>query len=352
MRKTAALITIFTLFFLGTLFLLHTRLKKGESFPEYSSLRADPVGTKVLFESLRRIKHLNVTRNYQSLQKVTYTESTIFFINIDPGDLTARNLFTDQIDTLLRRENRVVISFGKCLSSQNIAGSFHSEKKESTAFNPGIRFECESVRKSEVTDSANVFRGMNWPGSLQLYPDSTWKVLVSRESCMVLGEKKVYGGELIVINNGYNLSNQGLRENSRAIQSNPLISYCIGSSSTVIFDEWHHGIVKRMGVSALIQKFGFIPVIVFLMLWFLLLVWHINGINSKISEPRTVRPDESEADTLLLLLTSKIPPAKLDENCRQEWQESFAERILPPETGKNLIEKYNSLYKQLTKKIL
>jgi hypothetical protein len=349
MLKTGLLISFLILFCLGCFFLLDLRFKKGESFPEYSSLRADPLGTKVFFESLQRLKYLQVSRNYQCPEKVSYTKSVLIFLDINPDLFIVGSVFTRYVETLLRRENRVVISFSdrQLFGSELLKSSYNSD--DSVDFNPGIRFKSEPVKTSETTNSVDIFKGMLWPGSLQLFSDSTWCKIVTRDSSMVLGEKNVQKGELIILNNGYNLCNQGLQENNKTILSNPLIPYCIGTFSTIIFDEWHHGIVKRMGVSALVQKFGFTPVIVFFIIWFLLLAWYINGYNTKVCIPETNIADESETDSLLLLLSSKISETKIIETCKQEWKNSFPSKEIPVEDGKNTIEKYNSLFKKLTK---
>lgn len=49
---------------------LRTRYDTGESYPEYSSLRADPQGTRALFESLGQLPGVETTRNFERLDKL------------------------------------------------------------------------------------------------------------------------------------------------------------------------------------------------------------------------------------------------------------------------------------------
>ena len=49
---------------------LRARYDAGESYPEYSSLRADPQGTRVLFESLGQVPGVETARNFERLDKV------------------------------------------------------------------------------------------------------------------------------------------------------------------------------------------------------------------------------------------------------------------------------------------
>ncbi|MDB6139626.1 MAG: hypothetical protein JWO94_2698 [Verrucomicrobiaceae bacterium] len=50
--------------------LLRTRYDTGESYPDYSSLRADPMGTRALFESLGRLPGVEAVRNFEHLDKL------------------------------------------------------------------------------------------------------------------------------------------------------------------------------------------------------------------------------------------------------------------------------------------
>ena len=49
---------------------LRARYDTGESYPEYSSLRADPQGTRALFESLGQLPGVETTRNFERLDKL------------------------------------------------------------------------------------------------------------------------------------------------------------------------------------------------------------------------------------------------------------------------------------------
>ncbi|MFC1462984.1 hypothetical protein ACFLQU_05185, partial [Verrucomicrobiota bacterium] len=70
-RKTVVLLMAVALLFacgIGRLFVL--RYKSGDIYPVYSSLRADPLGTKAFYESLARCRQVKVTRNYEDIRKL------------------------------------------------------------------------------------------------------------------------------------------------------------------------------------------------------------------------------------------------------------------------------------------
>jgi hypothetical protein len=56
---------------------IKTRFEAGDTYPPYSSLRSDPVGSRALFEALEITPRLKVERNYRSLE----------FIKGQPGDV-------------------------------------------------------------------------------------------------------------------------------------------------------------------------------------------------------------------------------------------------------------------------
>lgn len=346
MRKTGILIFTFLVFFAGTILIFQSRFRKGETFPDYSTLKADPLGSLALFESLQKTPGLTVTRNYSSTSIADISNSTIFFIGIQPFIFEMEGSPVSSIDSLLKKGNRVIVSF---LDPPLFAPSStlpDSTGKSNVLFTRSIKFKSKNSDTACVRSSDSLFKAVTWPGALNLQADSTWKTIVSRDSFMLLGEKKVHTGVLVVLHDGYNLSNQGLRDNLTRSGSNPLIPYLTGNTANIIFDESHHGIVKRMGISVLLQKTGFTPVIVFLCIWFFLLIWYIQGITAKI-QPSSMNYSQQHdtPDSLQLILTSRISPKKIVQICRDEWRKSFPALQLPDPEGKTNVEQYNSQIK-------
>ena len=57
-------------FLAGAVNLFLLRFEAGDVYPVYSSLRADPLGTKILYEGLEGIEGMTVSRNYRALPKL------------------------------------------------------------------------------------------------------------------------------------------------------------------------------------------------------------------------------------------------------------------------------------------
>lgn len=72
-NRTGAWLVLAAIFILGAAALssiLRARYDTGESYPAYSSLRADPLGTRALFESLAQLPGVESTRNFERLDKL------------------------------------------------------------------------------------------------------------------------------------------------------------------------------------------------------------------------------------------------------------------------------------------
>ena len=54
----------------GIVRLIGLRLEKGDIYPAYSTLRADPLGSKALFDALESIEGREVRRNFRPLREL------------------------------------------------------------------------------------------------------------------------------------------------------------------------------------------------------------------------------------------------------------------------------------------
>src|ERR1700688_313697 len=92
-------------------------LQTGAAYPEYSSLRSDPMGTMALYESLGKV--MKVDRLYKSrLRSDPGLGTTIFILGVEP--VAWAKLKSDtlkQYEELTAKGARLVIAF---LPSQNL----------------------------------------------------------------------------------------------------------------------------------------------------------------------------------------------------------------------------------------
>ena len=104
---------LLAIFIIGVVQLLLLRFKSGDVYPPYSSLRSDPLGARVFYESLRRLNTVAVQRHFQSLSNMPFAENTtIFYLGASISDwVFVSEDFINTVDRLAFAGSRLVISF-------------------------------------------------------------------------------------------------------------------------------------------------------------------------------------------------------------------------------------------------
>src|SRR5687768_18470710 len=67
-------------FCLGLVKLFQLRFSTGDVYPPYSALRADPLGTKIFYESLRALPGVTAGRNERQLDHLGRGEGAVIFL--------------------------------------------------------------------------------------------------------------------------------------------------------------------------------------------------------------------------------------------------------------------------------
>ncbi len=99
------------LFSFGAWEVMIAPLTTGDIYPPYSTLRADPMGAKALFESLAEQPALDVARLYEGRSPMP-CETTLFILGVDSVEWSAapQPVF-DEYESLLKNGGRIVIGF-------------------------------------------------------------------------------------------------------------------------------------------------------------------------------------------------------------------------------------------------
>src|SRR5262245_56883961 len=96
-------------FLFGLALLFHLRFEAGDIYPEYSSLRADPLGAKALYESAGKL--LVARRNYQALSKLGHgRQTTLFYLGVEQDDLELTPDEWSDFESFVAGGGRLVIS--------------------------------------------------------------------------------------------------------------------------------------------------------------------------------------------------------------------------------------------------
>src|SRR5437867_3874021 len=110
MKNFALLLLIALGFGYGLIRLFDLRFQAGDVYPPYSSLRADPLGAKALYESFDHL--LRVERNFKPLPKLQSGSETAFFmLALEPRQLRINPAELKELERYVLTGGRLVLSF-------------------------------------------------------------------------------------------------------------------------------------------------------------------------------------------------------------------------------------------------
>ena len=85
----ALCVLVAVVFAIGLFQIFRIRLVAGDLYPEWSSLRSDPDGTRVLFDSLAATGRVVTVRKYKPLAQSPERGATILFLGYSPNSLVS-----------------------------------------------------------------------------------------------------------------------------------------------------------------------------------------------------------------------------------------------------------------------
>ena len=127
-----ALVGILVLAVVALVSVLHTRYDTGEGYPGYSSLRADPLGTRGLFESLGRIPGVTSVRNFERLDKLQGApRQTLLLCGLDARSFdTGGDLDTKALARFAAAGGRLVITLSPSGETNRMERAIHRASDE------------------------------------------------------------------------------------------------------------------------------------------------------------------------------------------------------------------------------
>jgi hypothetical protein len=293
--KAAALAAALAAVFLGGLVALFTAdFAGGEVYPEYSTLRADPDGAKLLFDSLARLPGLTVTRNFMPVQSLTSEslapdESTVVLLGlheIDPAEL----------EQLANRGHRVVAALRE---------DWRPEPKESDEI-----FKQWQVRIEVDTEKDHAY-------PLYFSKAQGWNPMERAGEKLIAIERPFGHGTVALLAASDDFSNASVAASDRL----PQVTAALGANSRIVFDESHLGIAESGSVVGLARRFRMMGLAGGLAIVAALFIWR-NGSSFPVrqaSRPVSSLTGRTSAAGLLTLLHKHVPTRELTAACWQEW---------------------------------
>jgi len=290
-------ILLCALFTYGLIRLFSVQFAAGDVYPEYSSLRTDPGGAKLLFDSLTLTPGVMVSRNFAPLDAIEENAATIFLLALSPADFgAAEDPYLKTIEQLAGRGNRIVASMDSSLRG-------HPEQARELARRWHVRFGTD-------TEKSHAHR-------LYFSEARDWQAL-DRAGSKLLAIQRAFGkGSVVLISESQDFSNQS----TAAMDRLALVSAALGSNSRVVFDEAHFGIAESGSVVALARRFRLTGMAVGLAICAALFLWkNASSFPPPAAVPRTERlAGRTSLSGLVTLLRRHVPPADLAATCWREW---------------------------------
>lgn len=337
------------LFGFGLFRLIHLRFRTGDLYPKYSSLRADPLGCKALYETLDRMRQVRVERRFRRTGPVASSADVVLFHLGNPPSGGMFGSEGEKLETFVKQGGRLALSFyapeGWGGASERKAAGKPAEDAPGPEFklqepHPmhnrwGAKLGFRLVRDSGIQAGAGGGQArLKARGRPLLRPSIPWHSTLAfdgmTEEWTVLyavGERPVvmereYGlGRVVALAESYLFSNESLRERPQS----HLVLALLGNRRRVVFDEVHMGILENTGVAGLALKYGLEGLFAGLLLLALLFVWK-NAVclqppvPSGGSGPPGGSGGRGSQTALVHLLRRSVPPRDLPAVCHAEWR--------------------------------
>ena len=299
--KAVALVVVLAAAFLGGLVALFSaNFAGGSVYPDYSTLRADPEGSKLLFDSLARLPDLTVTRNFMPLQNLAADGSTIVLLDLHDPDF-------EVVKALAKSGARVVAALQQ---------DWEPETKESDAIFKQLQVRLAVDQEKDRAPHLYFSEAPAWTP-------------MERDGTKLIAIERPFGkGTVALLAASADFSNHSTVGSNRL----PQVTAALGTNSRIVFDESHLGIAESGSVMGLARRFHMMGIAAGLAICAALFIWRNASAFPNVGQ--SGRPvslsGRTSASGLLTLLHKNIPPRDLTAACWQEWLAS-RRREFPPD---------------------
>ncbi len=291
-------------FLVGILYLFGVQFAAGDVYPEYSSLRTDPGGVKLLFDALARTPGVAAARNYAPLDILNESGAAILILGVAADKFTADSQMQLRCERLASRGNRVIVAMAR-------EPEGNGPKIGSLYRNWDVKFAVDSNRK-------HVHR-------LYFAVAKDWNVLDRAGEKSLAIERPFGKGSIVLAAESDDFANG----TTAAADRLALVSAAIGPCSRVVFDEQHFGISESGSIVGLARRFRLTGFALGLAICAALFLWrNASGFPPPAPSETADRLSGRTAHAgLLTLLRRHLPRAELVNLCWQEWLAANRRRV-------------------------
>ena len=306
MRAAVALMLLAAGFTAGVLYLFGIEFATGDVYPEYSSLRADPVGTRLLYDSLALVAGITASRNYLPLESLRENGATVLMLGLEAESFTDDAQALESIERFARRGNRVVAALA---AKSELKAGLGEELARRWHVRAAIDLERQHVHKLYFAQAAE------------------WNVLERIGPKLMAIERDFGKGTIVLFAESDDFANDSTIAGDRL----ETVSAALGTYPRIVFDERHLGIAESGSVVGLARRFRLTGMALGLALLAALFIWKsASAFPPPPAAPDAVRLSGRTAHAgLLTLLERHIRPADLAAACWQEWLVANRHSVTP-----------------------
>ena len=314
--------------------LLMARQNQSNTSDMGSSLREDPYGTSLLFDSYGRAGYqVKRSQDEDSLSDENAMSTTAFFIGghsfywtMERGNLSSGEKFGRRVEDFLARGGRVVlIAPAWKLKSKSQGWEVESQWNQTphesgpTWISPDPGAMPEGSEKMFLADDAP------W-----LKTDGAWTVLYSgrvdakaeadSSVHVYMAMRRVGNGELIAASQQSFLLNEAIKTRP----SPALLDFLAGGRPVVWVDETLHGLHQGEGVLWLVQRYRLQAALLLFWVTLLVLLWSMSGdlvrLPTRDRDTHIVRHSERAGVAARRLLQRSIATGQVVAECWEEFR--------------------------------
>jgi hypothetical protein len=350
------------------------RLETGDSFPEYSTYRADPKGLKAFYESLESTDLVHVSRRLQSSKILpTGAEQVLVVAGVRADRQTVSDEDFQLFDHWLATGGRLIIALRpEKIQAPKATPSSHPDGKAATDDTSDLLWltlfrrwgaeitPLDKLRSTTVnsTQFGNIARWLGGNSFVRLTSD--WKVIAMQGNKNVIVERAFGRGSVVLLADSYPLSNEALA----ADRNTAFLLWLINERSGVLFEETHLGLSERPGIMALAQRYGLQGTLITIVGVLFLFVWKCQYTlvpRIKNDQNGLIVSGGSSDQVFLNLLQRTISRKDLLDVCITTWLKTA--RSTPAqlarlekfrsdsEENKSVVDRYNRITSLLNEKL-
>ena len=295
-------------------------------------MRADRMGTKLLYDSLGKLPGIEVERNFLPVEFWPRDEVTVLLLGVNPLQVDwDESRFLRQVEEIATRGNRLVVALYEDPDQPRLTQQdLDIQEEESPA----------GARKAPARQTpGQPPLGKRWNVRLKVDPREDaghplyieraegWKVLDQAAEKILAVERDFGKGSIVLMAESWDFTNASVVELDRLKP----VSARLGPFRHILFDENHLGVAESGSIVGMARQFRLMGLALGLALCAGIFIWKNGSSFPPAARVRRVPgfSGRTSQEGLLTLLKRHIAPAELAAVCWREWLSANGRRTTP-----------------------